>query len=220
MESNRCSTDIFTRLHIAYISFYKAPYSLSTFTKLHTAYFILTWHFYTKNKIQYPSEKRMDFGTKHNVHCHIKNAIISIWILTDFLIMDTHTHLQDTHALQWVTILHVWNKPSIFLLKNIFDILNVFFFIRGDSRKQIFTNKFMDSRSYWRFFIENKIHRNGQNIVDKTTSITNKNEFLTKSIRLFWLTFLHCSLQHTNQQHTLATRYWNIRMFVTTNDPT
>lgn len=157
MESNRCSTDIFTRLHIAYsflleyiYIFLRESIQLMYFYTTPFSIYILTWHFYTeKNSISI--RQKMDFGAKHNVHCHIKNSIISIWILTDFLIMDTHTHLQDTHALQWVPILHVWNKPSIFLLKNIFDILN--FFIRGDLRKQIFTNKFMDSRSFWRFLI-------------------------------------------------------------------
>lgn len=135
MESNRCSTDIFTRLHIAYSFLLEYIY---LFTRIHTAYVLLhdsIQHIYSNLTFLHGKKfnihpKKMDFGTKHNVHCHIKNSIISIWILTDFLIMDTHTHLQDTHALQWVPILHVWNKPSIFLLKNIFDILN--FFIRGD----------------------------------------------------------------------------------------
>lgn len=133
-----------------------------------------------------------------------------------------HSHTSTRYT--WITMRNnnfMYEINRQFFYWKIFWIFWMFsFFIRDDLRKQIFTNKFMDSRSYWRFLIENKIHRNGRNIVDKTTSITNKNEFLTKSIRLFWLTFLHCSLQHTNQQHTLATRYWNIRMFVTTNDPT
>lgn len=76
MESNRCSTDIFTRLHIAYSFLQEYIY---LFTRIHTAYVLLQdsiQHIYSnltflhEKKIQYPSEKN---GFWYETQCSLSH---------------------------------------------------------------------------------------------------------------------------------------------------